>query len=161
MCGIVEPLTKRLKYSYPCFQCGKDFPSKVKSAEHMAEKHNFVIENVEKMCFECKEEVEDPVAHAMTHNCKFPCSQCGLRFNRQDKLDKHWKLRHETISDRPFACDLCDTAFKTANHLRSHKATVHVSAEDKKFACEICERRFSFNYLLRQHIKATHSDIRR
>jgi KRAB domain-containing zinc finger protein len=151
---------KRLKYRYPCFKCDKEFSSKVTSAHHMDKKHNYIIENVEKMCFECREEVDDPIAHAMTHNCEFPCSQCSLRFNQQEKLDKHWKQRHENV-DRPFHCSLCPACFKTPNHLRSHEASVHTSVEDRKFVCEICERRFSLKYLLRAHMKSSHSDVRR
>jgi hypothetical protein len=152
--------TGKHKYTYPCFQCEEYFPSKVTAAEHMTEKHNFVIENVEKMCFECKEEVEDPVAHAMTHNCKFPCTHCSLRFKTQETFDKHWKQRHENV-DRPFACSLCRACFKTASNLRSHEGLVHTSNEDKRFACEICERKFSMKYLLRGHIETFHSDARK
>jgi DNA-directed RNA polymerase subunit RPC12/RpoP len=159
-CGGVN-LSKKHKYSYPCFHCGKPFLSKVKSAEHMAEKHNFIIKNVEKMCFECKEEVDDPRTHANMHNCRFICSLCGLRFLTQVKLDKHSKERHENVSDRPFVCELCNTSFKSANHLRSHKTSMHTSTEDKKFVCEICEKRYPFQYQLNMHVSSAHSEIRR
>jgi KRAB domain-containing zinc finger protein len=158
-CGGV-PLPKKRSYRYPCFLCGKQFLSKVTSAEHMAMKHNFIIENPEKMCFECKEEVDDPMAHAKMHNCRFACSQCGLRFVAEEKLNKHFKERHEN-SDRPFVCDLCNSSFKTANHLRSHKTSMHTSSEDKKFVCEICDRRYPFQYQLNTHINSAHSEIRK
>lgn len=153
-------LQKKVSYRYPCFLCEKKFCTKISAAEHMATKHNLVIESVEKMCFECKVEVEDPMAHAKMHNCLFGCTHCGYRFNTQRKLDNHLRDRHDD-SNRPFTCDLCNISFKTTNHLRSHMATMHTAAEDKKFVCKICSRRYPFKYQLNTHMKASHSDVRR
>ena len=100
------------------------------------------------------------MAHAKMHNCRFGCTQCGLRFTSQEKLDKHFKERHEN-SDRPFICDMCNSSFKTPNHLRSHKTSMHTATEDKKFVCEICDRRYPFQYQLNTHMNSAHSEVRR
>lgn len=151
---------KQRVHRYPCFQCRSKFGLKANAAEHMATKHNYVIENPEKMCFECKVEVEDIVMHARKHTCRFVCSKCGLRFISQEVLKKHLNDRHDN-SSRPFTCDFCNISFKTINHLRSHMATRHTAAKDKKFVCEICDRRYPFKYQLNSHMNSAHSDVKR
>jgi hypothetical protein len=156
--GVALP--KRREYTYSCFICGKKFFSKVLTAKHMAVAHEYIIENPEKMCFECKEEVEDPLIHAKIHSCPFICSQCPLRFISQEKLDNHEKNLHGD-TERPFTCDTCNSRFKTMNHLRSHQKSVHTSNEEKKHVCEICNRRYVHLRQLNSHKRVAHTDVRK
>jgi ribosomal protein L31 len=146
-------------YRYPCFHCPRKFAGKRESANHMALKHDFVVKNLQKMCFECKEEVDDPVKHAKIHNCKFSCSKCGFRFLTQEKLDKHTKERHEN-ADRPFVCNQCELSFKTLGNLKAHEGSVH-TAQDEKFNCDICDRCYPTRFALKKHNQVVHSEVRR
>jgi hypothetical protein len=145
---------------YACFYCEKRFVTKIGSAEHMAKEHDFIINNLDKMCFVCKVEVEDTKDHLRLHNCPYPCGHCKMRFLNQEKLDRHIENFHGD-TERPFSCDLCRTSFKTLNNLRSHQTLVHTAEEDKKFVCEVCNKRYAQQALLNAHFNAIHSDVKR
>lgn len=70
-------LEKRKNISYQCIdeKCRRKFVTKGNAAEHMREKHEIIIENPEKYCFECKKEFEDIKNHARSHNCRFQCEK--------------------------------------------------------------------------------------
>lgn len=154
------PPEKRRQYRYPCTECDRKFVTKIGCAEHMAVDHNIELANVEKFCFECKNEVDNPREHAMTHHGAFKCHLCGLSLTTSQKLQVHME-RHQSDEIRPFACDLCPLSFKTSNHLQSHKMAIHTSDEDKLFVCNICNRRYGKQFLLNTHIKQSHSHVKR
>lgn len=177
--GFPGTVESRRSYRYPCIDCNKNFVTKIAAAEHMYEAHQFRVENLEKFCFECKAEFEDPYIHARSHGCAYQCElvriifvsidrrlyfillpQCGLPFINQGKLDNHMK-RHEQNELRPFGCDLCPLKFKSNNHLHTHKKTVHATEDEKKFPCQLCDRRYAAQYMLRTHINQAHSDVKR
>lgn len=66
---------KKLQLRYPCRECSRSFTTKIGCAEHLKRLHGIVVENLEKFCFECMEEVKEPFVHAMDHNCQFKCDQ--------------------------------------------------------------------------------------
>jgi DNA-directed RNA polymerase subunit RPC12/RpoP len=156
--GIAMP--KRRSYRYPCFHCPKKFVTKGAAADHMAEKHNFFIGNLQKMCFECKEEVEDMRTHVKVHNCPFVCPECGVRLLSKDRLEKHITERHENSYDRPFPCKICKLSFKNLKVLRSHESSVH-TVKEENFVCDVCNRRYQTQFKLKQHILSAHTNIRR
>lgn len=151
---------RRRSYKFPCFECGKIFWSKQVCAEHMLTVHKVHIPNIEKFCFECKTEVENPKRHAMTHNNAFECNLCGICLATKEKLEKHME-RHVCNEKRPFKCDVCFLSFKTNNHAQGHKMSVHVSDDEKPFACSVCSKRFSFKNLLNSHFAQAHSAEKR
>lgn len=150
---------KRRQYRFPCFECGKIFYTKLNCAEHLSLAHNINIPNVEKYCFKCKIEVDNPREHAMSHNDNFKCHLCGLAIFK-NQIQAHLE-RHQSDESRPFSCDLCSLTFKTSNHLRSHKMSIHTTAEERRFVCSICQKRFAFKHRLNMHIKISHSSIKR
>lgn len=150
----------RRAFKYPCFECGKIFYSKVTCAEHLAADHNVILPNVEKFCFECKTEVENPFRHAMSHHNSFECHLCGNRSSTKEKLEKHME-RHLSDKSRPFSCELCSLTFKTSNHALSHKLAMHTSSQDKRFICTICDKRFGFKYQLNTHNLQVHTEVRK
>lgn len=62
------------QYRYRCVECKKPFVSKMICADHMALTHKIFINNVEKFCFICNAEFDDPYKHSATHNCPFQCT---------------------------------------------------------------------------------------
>lgn len=74
------PAEKRRGYNYPCVHCERKFNAKTKCARHMLEVHQRHIENIEKFCFQCNREVEEPFAHAKSHNCPFKCQEVSGKF---------------------------------------------------------------------------------
>lgn len=81
------PGEKNRAYRYPCLDCGKKYYSKVTCAVHMMEVHKRHIGKVEKFCFVCKKEVdEEPIAHAISHNCAFKCQQVRKNFTKFPKI---------------------------------------------------------------------------
>jgi KRAB domain-containing zinc finger protein len=152
---------EKRQYSYPCSHCGKSFVTKIACAAHMAESHNFVIENVEKFCFICMAEFDEIIPHMRQRHCNFACPLCGQRFTNEEKMNRHVATKHDPNGEeRTFACDECDLKFKSSNHLRSHKA-IHASNDEKPFTCEICSKRFSFRFVLNSHIKQAHNKSER
>lgn len=119
--GIKGERKKWNQYKYPCPACGKNFVTKTKCAWHMQNDHNWLVENIEKFCFVCKEEVEDPLRHAKSHNCAFPCPQVS---------SIRW---FPTFSDFPRFSLVRETILKPRKARRSHDdaserraATVHL-----------------------------------
>lgn len=153
------PTEKRRATKFNCFECGKSFYTKISCAEHLATVHNIHIPNVEKFCFECKAEFENPFRHAMTHNNAFECNLCGLCLSTKEKLEKHME-RHKCNEKRPFPCDICFLAFSCLNHVQSHKLSVHAPPEERSLACSVCPKRFAFKHELKKHFFTAHTAIK-
>lgn len=151
---------KRRSFKFSCFECSKIFYSKVTCAEHMASVHNVHIANIEKFCFECKTEVENPIRHAMKHNNDFECSLCGICLSTKEKMEKHME-RHKCTEKRPFTCDICFLAFSCMNHVQTHKLSLHVPPEERSLACTACPKRFSFKHQLKAHFSQAHLEEKR
>lgn len=64
----------QIQYRYRCVECKKAFGSKLLCADHMALIHKIFINNVDKFCFICNAEFDDPFKHSKTHNCPFQCT---------------------------------------------------------------------------------------
>jgi predicted RNA-binding Zn-ribbon protein involved in translation (DUF1610 family) len=71
-CGVLTE--KRKQYRYRCFECGKNFQTRLACADHLATQHDFLVKNIKNFCFICKLEFDDLVMHTRIHNCPFQCS---------------------------------------------------------------------------------------
>lgn len=147
---------KKRLYRYPCGECSKTFTTKIQAAHHLLKIHLVEIQNINKYCFECRDEFDDYANHVKVHSCNFACSFCGSKFLTHEKALKHEQSKHsqETIKDRPFKCleEDCGYSFKNINHLRSHQQAIHVQQE-KELQCNQCDKKFGLRAHLTIHIR--------
>lgn len=69
---------KKRSYRYPCVECKKSFVTKIACADHLLDVHKINIGNIEKFCFICNAEFEDPFMHSRSHTCAFQCQMVSI-----------------------------------------------------------------------------------
>lgn len=103
-------------------------------------------------CKFCQEEFEskkDMHDHQRTHNNERPflCSECGLRFVRNDYLVIHMR-RHK--GEKPYKCKFCGKGFPRATDLTVHE---RYHTGEKTHLCTICGKGFQRAYNLLVHMR--------
>ncbi|XP_072323056.1 zinc finger protein 516 isoform X2 [Scyliorhinus torazame] len=92
----------------------------------------------------------------------FQCSCCKARFEKQDQLDQHVQLRHQS-----YKCRLCEYVTLRDDELLSHIEKIHITLEMPKnegesdkveqpaseFTCEMCHQTFTQSWFLKAHMK--------
>jgi hypothetical protein len=125
------------KIRYPCkFKCGKDYGHQNEQKEHEA------------VCGKNKNKIE------------FVCDyeNCGLKFTRQQALNRHIQERHTKNADYPCPFMDCKTSrnvypFVSKRQLNEHIKFVH---GDDIFECNECENKYTTINSLRTHTKNVH-----
>ena len=105
------------------------------------------------LCPDCNERVKGGkfARHVREHHTEemFPCSQCGKKFKRKDRLTTH--KQHSCKSDPnlfPFIC-MCGEPFKTEIKLKNHQKDSRFCV--KKTTCVKCNLKFPTIKDLKDH----------
>lgn len=114
-----------------CSICQKTFSSKKYLKTHMK------VHNVEKPTVKKDPQNEKP----------FLCSECGLRFVRNDYLVIHMR-RH--LGVKPYKCKFCDKGFPRATDLTVHE---RYHTNEKTHLCNLCGKGFQRAYNLLVHMR--------
>ena len=89
----------------------------------------------------------------------FPCLSCRMKFQSEEKLKKHTKLKHDSKLTsykqmKKYKCAQCIKSYISERELSLHIAVVH---EGKKpFACELCPQKYTAKDSLLYHITLQH-----
>lgn len=114
-----------------CDICEKTFTSKKYLRSHMR------VHNGEK----------NSPKKDLTHERPYLCSECGLRFVRNDYLVIHMR-RH--LGLKPYKCKFCDKGFPRATDLTVHE---RYHTNEKTHLCNLCGKGFQRAYNLLVHMR--------
>ena len=136
-----------LRGNYGCEVCGKQFLSKARLHDHMAN-HSTERPHICPTCgktYKTKRNLDD---HMRTHldNEGFPCGKCGKLFKTKQYLSVH--LLHTHPDTRRFHCDICGKLFKTKNVLDVH---IEYHMNELNYHCDMCEKRYNTKKSLLAH----------
>jgi hypothetical protein len=119
-----------------------------------------------------------------TDEKKYPCPQCGRRFEQPSYVKRHVKAVHDkekpfecphsgcyykaahkgtltkhitTVHEnkRPFSCQICGISFSKENRLHDHMV-VHTPRENATHHCKYCSTSYAKEHLLRNHLRQIH-----
>ncbi|XP_073453182.1 uncharacterized protein [Aquarana catesbeiana] len=91
-----------------------------------------------------KSPVSNKAAHRITDEI-FPCSECGICFSSQQKLDFHRRLH---TARKTYSCAECDKIFIAKHQLESHQIS-HTGI--KRVSCAACHKSFATKGTLTVH----------
>ena len=136
-----------LKGNYGCEVCGKQFLSKARLHDHMAN-HSKERPHICPTCgktYKTKRNLDD---HVRTHldNEGFPCGKCGKMFKTKQYLSVH--LLHTHPDTRRFHCEKCGKLFKTKHVLDVH---IEYHLNELNYHCDMCEKRYNTKKSLLAH----------
>ncbi|KAI9033753.1 hypothetical protein CLU79DRAFT_830119 [Phycomyces nitens] len=88
------------------------------------------------------------------------CSECGKEFNRQSRLNQHYKNKHAEREPVPCTYSGCERVFSSTKVLNMHINLVHERVN--KFMCTFpgCEKGFPYKSIYERHL-AHHSRSRK
>ncbi|XP_077310807.1 uncharacterized protein LOC143930392 isoform X2 [Lithobates pipiens] len=93
-------------------------------------------DSVQAVPINTKSPVANKAAHCITDK-NFPCSECGICFSSQQKLDFHRRLH---TARKTYPCTECDKSFLAKQQLESHQIT-HTGI--KCISCAECHKSFA------------------
>ena len=82
------------------------------------------------------------------------CGQCGMTFDRMNKLDQHYKTH---LNIKCVKCPTCGAMFYTRSGLHSHKTRDH-NENGIKYECYVCHNIFGEKSNLKIHIRRHYGD---
>ncbi|XP_054276818.1 zinc finger protein OZF-like isoform X2 [Macrosteles quadrilineatus] len=169
-----------------CEICCILFEDSSSKKEHIVQVH---VEAQRFVCAVCGEAFVTEAAmkrHKVSHNHKFRCKFCELRFSKKRELYFHKVLEHNSIKD--YRCRKCDCDFENVEGFIEHKVSkscegdsaiceqcnksfrnkpalrkhliVHIPKGERTVPCDICNKKFCGNPALRKHIRLFHTNIR-
>ncbi|XP_019748621.1 zinc finger protein 407 [Hippocampus comes] len=164
-----------------CFKCAKctdRFETEQELFNHIKEKHDELLRQVNKYVIEDTEQINREreehqgnkckycgkvckssnsmafLAHIRTHTGSKPflCKICHFATAQLGDARNHVK-RH--LGMREYRCDICGWAFVMKKHLSTHLLGKHGIGQrkERKFECKLCERSFSEKWALNNHLK--------
>lgn len=132
-----------------CTICGKGFTTAKYLAIHVRT-HTDRKWNC-KHCPEVFDSKQELTGHSKTHAHEtekpFLCSECGLRFVRNDYLIIHMR-RHK--GEKPYKCKYCSKGFPRATDLNVHE---RYHTGEKTHLCTVCGKGFQRAYNLLVHMR--------
>ncbi|XP_067647165.1 uncharacterized protein [Eurosta solidaginis] len=132
---------------YKCEQCGKCYRQAVNLRNHITAAHEGQRQFTCPQCPKMFALKERLRLHMRLHSGEKPyaCTMCEKRFARGGQLQQHI-ISHHKGSTKQHVCDKCCTAFSTPSNLRAHM----------DHYCEICKEHFPNEPALRAHINELH-----
>ncbi|XP_052748300.1 uncharacterized protein LOC113517148 isoform X2 [Galleria mellonella] len=114
---------------YTCSYCSKQYNTKARLKEHVAEKHF----NVDLR--------------------KFPCNVCGKMFKLRPNLRTHIRAVHEKST--VCKCDICGKQLTNKNNMAAHMVS---HSDDRPYKCTFngCRKQFKDKWALKRH-SVTHT----
>ena len=156
---IIHEKTVHCPVKFRCDVCERPFQSEKTKAKHMMVYHNDSISIFK--CDICGETVSTNdilLRHTKTvHQEKtFSCTQCGMKFSRENHLNRHKSEVHGLINNinldfasakfqefRRFKCDECGKAFTREETKMRHQSIVHATMNPALvFQCKYCDKGF-------------------
>lgn len=145
---------------YQCNECGENFSSKKKFAEHNSKVHQVKIADSQCICSVCGLSFARPILlqqHFRIHTGEKPlaCKDCKKLFRtpksyrKHLKTDAHLRVSRGEAAPREVACDQCDKRFASREAALRHRGRTHGAAP--LFACEACGREFGSRSNLERH----------
>ena len=84
----------------------------------------------------------------------FVCSICGMKFQNDWRLDKHYAEYHD-YHIKSLPCGICGKHLKNQNSLNSHMQNVH--EKSRQVLCGVCGKLFLNKRALKEHTERQHS----
>ena len=147
---------KRIKPSFRCEKCDKDFSNIGKLKIHTDAIHLGIKKNKCQQCGRAFAQLRNLKSHIDTVHLKIKnakcenCENCDKTFRDKAMLTRHIKSVHYE-----FTCQYCEKSFKYKYNLTVHMNSINLLIKNVK--CENCDKTFRDKGMLRRHIKSVHS----
>ncbi|XP_055325589.1 zinc finger protein 260-like isoform X2 [Sitodiplosis mosellana] len=142
-------LNRHTVKTFACTDC--DYVAKTaKELNHHRRKSHSEVSFKCKTCdgkFTSKSELTEHIKTHSNEERPFLCSECGMRFIRNDYLLIHMR-RH--TGEKPYKCRFCESAFPRSTDLRVHE---RYHTNEKKHTCDLCGKGFQRAYNLTVHMR--------
>lgn len=133
---------------FKCTACNREFTSEKVFKSH--EKTHAIKVFQCKDCtetFNSKNDLTKHISKSHSHDKPFLCSECGLRFVRNDYLMVHLR-RHR--GETRYHCKYCNKGFFRATDVRVHEK---YHTNEKTHICTVCGKGFERSYNLSVHLR--------
>ena len=147
---------------YICKFCGRAILSLKSFKRHC---YNHKKQGSQRMCEICGKLCfhKQLKRHMLIHSMEkpFKCNICGMKFARNDHLNKHLRTHSNSdsymINKDCFECLECHKKFNEKSSLKKH-LYCHRQVESIGFECAICHKKFPRKYALTRHVQ-THTNL--
>lgn len=155
---LTETIVEGDKLRYKCTTCG------TKSEERKDHEIHLLMHSSEKLwmcrvagCSRSFRDFPTLEGHLLSHcngdEKKFVCDICGMYFETEERLTKHFP-NHTT--DKKFKCDYCSAEFSELKKKEIHTSRHNPGNEALK-KCDFCENVFLNGLLLSNHVRKVHN----
>ena len=84
------------------------------------------------------------------------CDNCDYKCKRRTDLNRHNRIKHNSVNVTEFKCRKCEYSCKLAYNLNRHEKNGHNSGNVTKFKCKKCAYLTKFEHNLKRHEKSKH-----
>ncbi|XP_035701562.1 zinc finger protein 37 isoform X2 [Folsomia candida] len=149
--------TAEIIHPYKCISCPKSFIKRATLNLH--KKRNHRVACIAPSCvalFATKKARDAHIKRDHASLSPYQCRLCGKKCRRQNVLDAHMVIKHET-GEKKLSCTKCGKGFCLEENLARH-LKLHDIEGIKPFVCDVCDNRFESEERLKKHL-ASHDEI--
>ena len=84
------------------------------------------------------------------------CDNCEFKCKRRSDLNRHNRIKHNSVNVTEFKCRKCEYSCKLAYNLNRHEKNRHNSGNVTKFKCKKCAYLTKFEHNSKRHEKRKH-----